>query len=201
MFVRRPIRGRLAQACLPQPTYTAVCGVAGAIEGSVYFAPVRLPRCGAVKGASRYKGNKAWPGPGFPTCIPITRGFAPQPGSRHPSGGRLLPWPGVDTRSPGEIRRAACLLSGLAPRAGGWRRRKSPHVGTSPRDTVAAGVACPLYPHEKAGGGLRLFSTFSQVISRIRRAAGTSLPLAFIVSLPLRVATGIAPISRWRLTL
>ena len=114
--------------------------------------------------------------------------------------GRPLPWPGVGTRSQ-EKSTGRLPAHWASPRAGGWRRRGSPCVGTSLRITVAAGVACPLYPHEKAGGGLRLFSTFSQVISRIRRAAGTSLPLAFIVSVPLRVATEIAPIQRWRLTL
>ena len=132
-------------------------------------------------------------------AYPLSGASPHNPAVGIPSGLAFCPGPESTLGPPGEIRRAACPLSGLAPRAGGWRQRKSQHVGTSPRDTVAAGVACPLYPHEKAGGGLSLLSTFSQVISRIWRAAGTSLPLAFIVGLPLRVATGIAPISRWRL--
>ena len=112
-------------------------------------------------------------GSGLPNLHTHYPGLRPTTRQSASPRGCLLPWPGVDTRSPGEIRRAACLLSGLAPRAGGWRRRKSPHVGTSPRDTVAAGVACPLYPHEKAGGGLSLLSTFSQI-----KKAETALEVA-----------------------
>ena len=71
-----------------------------------------------------------------------------------PRGRRLFGTPSTtaQSRHPAREKSSDRLPAPRAsPRAGGWRRRGSPCVGTSLRVTVAAGVACPLCPHEGVG--------------------------------------------------